>query len=269
MFCFSGPIPAHAGQPRGGGRAREGKRAYPRSRGATARRRRACRRQQGLSPLTRGNRFLLVAVALPGGPIPAHAGQPRPARRCGTALRAYPRSRGATRPAASACQAERGLSPLTRGNPPTSETSWPSSPAYPRSRGATLLADRPKTLDQGLSPLTRGNQFPRFNRTRRSGPIPAHAGQPSWRSADERLPWAYPRSRGATGFSVAGPSNIRGLSPLTRGNLSLNQGGALLHGPIPAHAGQPWPRRSTSRLPGAYPRSRGATRAKSRFAFGC
>ncbi len=218
MFCFSGPIPAHAGQPRGGGRAREGKRAYPRSRGATARRRRACRRQQGLSPLTRGNRFLLVAVALPGGPIPAHAGQPRPARRCGTALRAYPRSRGATRPAASACQAERGLSPLTRGNhrqarhhgrrrrPIPAHAGQPfsriaprrSTRAYPRSRGATNFPVSIALVDQGLSPLTRGNRRGARLMSGFLGPIPAHAGQPASASPARRTSGAYPRSRGAT-----------------------------------------------------------------------
>ena len=91
-----GPIPAHAGQPPTTWAARARRGAYPRSRGATVREALAHQVGAGLSPLTRGNRAW-ASPATPGaGPIPAHAGQPRPACESLCLLRAYPRSRGAT-----------------------------------------------------------------------------------------------------------------------------------------------------------------------------
>ena len=91
-----GPIPAHAGQPAGHpGRASHAG-AYPRSRGATGPAPAAVKFQVGLSPLTRGNRFLGHERLDRAGPIPAHAGQPHAAPGARQAGWAYPRSRGAT-----------------------------------------------------------------------------------------------------------------------------------------------------------------------------
>ncbi len=73
-----GPIPAHAGLP-ACGRCRPAARwAHPRSRGAAAGILRGGKRQQGPSPLTRGCHTARLGRRGFGGPIPAHAGLPRP-----------------------------------------------------------------------------------------------------------------------------------------------------------------------------------------------
>ena len=173
-----GPIPAHAGQPwcrRAGGRPPG---AYPRSRGATARRRQVLARQVGLSPLTRGNLGAGELAAARPGPIPAHAGQPSNRIRSKSISRAYPRSRGATYSSVLTFHPQQGLSPLTRGNrdpdahhadaagPIPAHAGQPNARrhttvrlvAYPRSRGATSPSSRASGIDSGLSPLTRGNR---------------------------------------------------------------------------------------------------------------
>ena len=74
------------------------------------------------------------------------------------------------------------------------------------------------------------------------------------------MPWAYPRSRGATLVSCTVICPLAGLSPLTRGNRAADRPRSVATGPIPAHAGQPpghFERQGQRR---AYPRSRGATR---------
>ena len=93
---IDGPIPAHAGQPTVAHVELGGEGAYPRSRGATCWSGAATGPPMGLSPLTRGNRVFRHAEVARPGPIPAHAGQPRPGRTPRTRPRAYPRSRGAT-----------------------------------------------------------------------------------------------------------------------------------------------------------------------------
>ncbi len=233
----------------------------------------------GPSPLTRGNLQRNVQRGREGGPIPAHAGQPRYDHRRNGRSGAHPRSRGATDPAPAKEAAPMGPSPLTRGNlgpgvptleflgpipahagqPRASRAEAAESRAHPRSRGATSPFVSTGSTDPGPSPLTRGNQALAAPRGRRGGPIPAHAGQPQGRSNGRRLEWAHPRSRGATVCPYKNFSLQGGPSPLTRGNLELRQAQRAGDGPIPAHAGQP------SRLPTrplwsrAHPRSRGAT----------
>ena len=72
---------------------------------------------------------------------------------------------------------------------------------------------------------------------------------------------AYPRSRGATVLAISSLRRLKGLSPLARGNLATYATALPQLGPIPARAGQPPMMCLGGRLSGAYPRSRGATRA--------
>ena len=274
-----GPIPAHAGQPCCSSAKTTPKWAYPRSRGATQR---ALVRQvstEGLSPLTRGNPGRHHQLRHRPGPIPAHAGQPKPRSRPPCSRRAYPRSRGATTSSPASSSGWAGLSPLTRGNPGRcaslrrsagpipahagqpcrrripSRRSW----AYPRSRGATSRLNYTNKTKLGLSPLTRGNQREQQAMTLITGPIPAHAGQPlqAWRAAG--VAGAYPRSRGATLRTARIATLPAGLSPLTRGNPPAAHILADPVGPIPAHAGQPTYLANMQTAVKAYPRSRGAT----------
>ena len=155
----SGPIPAHAGEPGYFGNKFWVSRAYPRSRGGTIDRPAVSTLFVGLSPLTRGNPIITLAITRRPGPIPAHAGEPCSCV-CSLALpRAYPRSRGGTTVFVSLATSFSGLSPLTRGNhaeaddvgrsagPIPAHAGEPMAPtgkasiarAYPRSRGGTQV----------------------------------------------------------------------------------------------------------------------------------
>ena len=234
----------------------------------------------GLSPLARGNLRDAANGLHVVGPIPARAGQPWPAHCWAAIRRAYPRSRGATFPAAGKMRPIRGLSPLARGNhwrqggrgraegpiparagqPKTCAASWTRARAYPRSRGATTQHTSGQYGDKGLSPLARGNRAGWSVNDARSGPIPARAGQPLRRRGETDRDWAYPRSRGATAAKGQGDEDVKGLSPLARGNRAFVGITDAVRGPIPARAGQPWACLGGCRSPRAYPRSRGATR---------
>ena len=193
--------------------------------------------------------------------------------------RAYPRSRGATEMPTPLPSAISGLSPLARGNlsrrnaqgflpgPIPARAGQPHirsnrlvhKRAYPRSRGATGADFGKPPLNSGLSPLARGNRIRGGDGTRYFGPIPARAGQPPACRCRWRVRGAYPRSRGATTTPSSFQRSPMGLSPLARGNRNQSHPRALLPGPIPARAGQPLPAASIGFMPGAYPRSRGAT----------
>ena len=240
LDATEGPIPAHAGQPGAAVECASCARAYPRSRGATIQSPASSVPTPGLSPLTRGNLLQHGDALLDEGPIPAHAGQPQSPRPPPETARAYPRSRGATQRAGHVTGDQRGLSPLTRGNPsrpgrrqklrgpipahagqPSAQgMSQAISGAYPRSRGATRAQASELRRAYGLSPLTRGNQAAAIWQGLADGPIPAHAGQPAARCRPRPWSRAYPRSRGATPAGHRDRGNAEGLSPLTRGNLS-------------------------------------------------
>jgi hypothetical protein len=72
----TGPIPAHAGEPALAAGASARVTAYPRSRGGTLVPQGGKRPVRGLSPLTRGNHYMIVLSYMAAGPIPAHAGEP-------------------------------------------------------------------------------------------------------------------------------------------------------------------------------------------------
>ena len=253
--------------------------AYPRSRGATQLGNFMFDMTMGLSPLARGNLRNLGLRLGVFGPIPARAGQPRPAMPWCWPWRAYPRSRGTTRIRCNASRAPLGLSPLARGNPGAagkSERRVGPIPAragqpaleahalvdvaaYPRSRGATASTARCRAEKAGLSPLARGNLRPLPIQGLPTGPIPARAGQPCAASGHGPSHWAYPRSRGATGYDLPGNLRFVGLSPLARGNRCDRLPQGRSPGPIPARAGQPCRCPAGRGAPTAYPRSRGAT----------
>ena len=131
--------------------------------------------------------------------------------------------------------------------------------AYPRSRGATVEGEDTPRQMKGLSPLARGNHLGDHFFGLPQGPIPARAGQPWWPGRCSDGARAYPRSRGATVKTIRNNHQLRGLSPLARGN-QLIYGDLLgVVGPIPARAGQPGGELGLGAGDGAYPRSRGAT----------
>ena len=131
-----------------------------------------------------------------------------------------------------------GLSPRTRGNPPrgfllvADEGSIPahageprilgrtssSDRVYPRARGGTPIYALHQCLGQGLSPRTRGNLQILSGSQPGNGSIPAHAGEPGYRSTAHRVWGVYPRARGGTTRQQMTQEYQTGLSPRTRGN---------------------------------------------------
>ena len=157
-------IPAHAGKTRVPRTSRLSRWDHPRSRGENAARVTVVGFALGSSPLTRGKLVVRVAVQLPAGLIPTHAGKTPARPEPQASPRAHPRSRGENLPLVFLCTLWWGSSPLTRGkrrhNPATTavvglipthagSTSWmqgsrPTCGAHPHSRGensATSLTD--------------------------------------------------------------------------------------------------------------------------------
>ena len=71
-----GSIPAHAGEPAARRYTVSPSRVYPRACGGTPHRQAPRVAYGGLSPRMRGNPASSVSLSLPGGSIPAHAGEP-------------------------------------------------------------------------------------------------------------------------------------------------------------------------------------------------
>ena len=173
-----------------------------------------------VSPLTRGNRGWRRYFITWPGPIPAHAGEPDHAR---------------------AGRLPAGPIPAHAGEPPVRAGRGAPHRAYPRSRGGTASALLATSNVKGLSPLTRGNLHLAAHRLRGPGPIPAHAGEPRCGYSGFEFYGAYPRSRGGTDVRGDSMEPYLGLSPLTRGNRGMVISRLLSWGPIPAHAGEPFP----------------------------
>ena len=155
--------------------------------------------------------------------------------------RVYPRARGGTAAPTSLTATGWGLSPRTRGNPP-SLLPWQGSPGsipahageplnesliltihevYPRARGGTMTLAYLLYLHWGLSPRTRGNRGGGTGRFAPAWSIPAHAGEPDETPVQRPGEGVYPRARGGTFACHRHASSNRGLSPRTRGNHSL------------------------------------------------
>ena len=279
-----GLIPAHAGKTARPARRSCAPRAHPRSRGEnriiTGR---TCV-MTGSSPLTRGKLVVRVAVELPPGLIPAHAGKTSQAGLRPRPHPAHPRSRGENWGDETARTTVMGSSPLTRGkletvvNWPrvvglipahagkTSLVRWalPSRWAHPRSRGENIMEQTADAHGAGSSPLTRGKRVGIDGDRAVLGLIPAHAGK-TWRPTRRRpSDSAHPRSRGENDPRARSARSPVGSSPLTRGK---HAGGGFhreRHGLIPAHAGKtPAPRVYPEWDDGSSPLTRGKLRDKA------
>ena len=132
---------------------------------------------------------------------------------------------------------------------------------YPRPRGGTRDSWADPPVRRGLSPPTRGNHFSPTHPELRRGSIPAHAGEPHPSHPPPTLYKVYPRPRGGTPHGGGGGQLDLGLSPPTRGNLSLHNPVSGATGSIPAHAGEPARARHSPRARAVYPRPRGGTLA--------
>ncbi len=158
----------------------------------------------------------------------------------------------------SICQAT-GLSPRGRGNlaeprpsRPTNGSipAWAGEPrertgwgrrtgVYPRVGGGTLGGRSGARNTQGLSPRGRGNPPRTAPSRRRSGSIPAWAGEPHADTTHEGQGTVYPRVGGGTLSAKQPGHSAEGLSPRGRGNQPNPPGFHGGQGSIPAWAGEP------------------------------
>ncbi len=236
-------------------------------------------RFRGLSPRGRGNLVLGGRNIEFEGSIPAWAGEPLIAASQKLAVGVYPRVGGGTTPEVVPAMIVEGLSPRGRGNlcvpiAPASETgsipAWagePHSPehsaeniwVYPRVGGGTSTGERLGVQDEGLSPRGRGNRADGAARTARRGSIPAWAGEPRQAAGTAGERGVYPRVGRGTSRSPTDQVEEGGLSPRGRGNHHFQGAANLLHGSIPAWAGEPRRRRGLRPSSGVYPRVGGGT----------
>ena len=111
----------------------------------------------------------------------------------------------------------------------------------------------------GLSPRMRGNPFFLGGIATSSGSIPAYAGEPLERACAAANDRVYPRVCGGTKATPLSVSRSRGLSPRMRGNRTATAAGNLIHGSIPAYAGEPASYARAALADAVYPRVCGGT----------
>ena len=135
---------------------------------------------------------------------------------------------------------------------------------YPRTCGGTAGAWPTDEKSLGLSPHVRGNPRPLPTWRRRTGSIPARAGEPCTPGRSARWRRVYPRTCGGTSDSPGSTESPGGLSPHVRGNqLHWSPLVASLRS-IPARAGEPRFFSPCDRSGEVYPRTCGGTmRAKT------
>ena len=149
--------------------------------------------------------------------------------------------------------------PACAGEPCKSPGRSPIRWVYPRVCGGTPAGSCDCEADNGLSPRVRGNRVQANLRSRRTGSIPACAGEPGISNSAIMSAWVYPRVCGGTRGNVIGPDGPTGLSPRVRGNLELEVFGLPWSGSIPACAGEPLCRDTPGSLATVYPRVCGGT----------
>ena len=194
-----GSIPACAGEPKRPPRLTDTLKVYPRMCGGARRRMDRFRQVTGLSPHVRGSLALLRDRRAPQGSIPACAGEPPVSTRSAWPVRVYPRMCGGAMSATSASLRFRGLSPHVRGSqldelitrrlcgsipacagePGAWMPLMRSHRVYPRMCGGASSGWHIVSHRWGLSPHVRGSPVRRVPFARKTGSIPACAGEPN------------------------------------------------------------------------------------------
>ena len=193
------------------------------------------------------------------GSIPACAGEPALVHLNLLSNVVYPRVCGGTLPHPTGTVCILGLSPRVRGNHPPrcygarGERSIPacagepevcavllfSVAVYPRVCGGTARVPSKSNTTTGLSPRVRGNHCMVAQHYRRTGSIPACAGEPFPDSGTALSSGVYPRVCGGTELLEKVVVDGDGLSPRVRGNLPMLNRWCHRWGSIPACAGEP------------------------------
>ena len=96
-----------------------------------------------------------------------------------------------------------------------------------------------RRMMRGLSPRMRGNPLAGVAPVKRTGSIPAYAGEPITHCTHIQSNWVYPRVCGGTGYRIGGQGDCAGLSPRMRGNRRPTPQTRQSNRSIPAYAGEP------------------------------
>ena len=234
---------------------------------------------QGLSPRGRGNPNAADALPLPGGSIPAWAGEPIGYQAQRDQRMVYPRVGGGTSLRPTCGSSAQGLSPRGRGNlrhgptlPPEqgSIPAWAGEPdkqgthpdyatVYPRVGGGTPGQFLGPVHLLGLSPRGRGNPSQLDLRMAYPRSIPAWAGEPPKPKPLRRRRGVYPRVGGGTALVLPQLPPAQGLSPRGRGNPPRASSSPSRCRSIPAWAGEPERVDLMTTSTGVYPRVGGGT----------
>ena len=156
-------------------------------------------------------------------------------------------------------QDRRGSIPASAGEPSAPSRPGPDLRVYPRECGGTRPPRRRRRRGRGLSPRVRGNPLaaPAWSRSARS--IPASAGEPSKCERLSRMARVYPRECGGTDSGIGMAGSRQGLSPRVRGNRHRRTDTLAIYGSIPASAGEPAIKATSTSALRVYPRECGGT----------
>ena len=270
-------IPALAGNTMNWATLKLAWRDHPRSRGEY----RGCavplRTRLGSSPLSRGILGRQRARFLPGGIIPALAGNTLDHCQHHVTGRDHPRSRGEYEPSRVMIRHAVGSSPLSRGildahhgllegggiipalagNTATTHATDVPERDHPRSRGEYYLETSPGPRIKGSSPLSRGIPSACPGTGGAAGIIPALAGNTPPYPICFPSEQDHPRSRGEYSCRRVRCSTTTGSSPLSRGILAQRHDLQRTRGIIPALAGNTIEPAGPVLPAGDHPRSRG------------
>ena len=240
----------------------------------------AARLPDGSSPQVRGRLARAGARAQRSGLIPAGAGQTPWLFFVAVAARAHPRRCGADRTEGQLLPRSRGSSPQVRGRPYRAGQSTTVPGLIPAGAGQTVAvngadrvagahprrcgADAHSALNDqeppGSSPQVRGRRGDWVISERRTGLIPAGAGQTRNGAQSTSRFWAHPRRCGADQCAQKQILDGMGSSPQVRGRRQPGSEASPFSGLIPAGAGQTRTRHGERRRGRAHPRRCGADR---------
>ena len=256
-LCLVGIIPAYAGNTTARNASTKAKRDHPRVCGEHSRRGSAGLSFGGSSPRMRGTPFVVIAVTVWRGIIPAYAGNTLPVlpnpfsprdhpRACGEHgeidvcmagnMGSSPRMRG-TRQERVERRGRLGIIPAYAGNTRRESTAAQYPEDHPRVCGEHFHSWFGTVHGLGSSPRMRGTRNINPRRTFRMGIIPAYAGNTGRDRIRLHPPRDHPRVCGEHHGAVEPRNCHPGSSPRMRGTLAPSWPRCRRTGIIPAYAG--------------------------------
>ena len=252
--CFSGIIPAYAGNTRCTRAGRASTRDHPRVCGEHIMVLQIYRALGGSSPRMRGTPRTCSRNFHGIGIIPAYAGNTPWVWPCRCGGRDHPRVCGEHPCAVYPSGGCWGSSPRMRGTQPARPQAIANSQDHPRVCGEHIVTPQQQTLFEGSSPRMRGTQLSVLQTVYWSGIIPAYAGNTSMMGKLFSFFRDHPRVCGEHRASHGKPTVESGSSPRMRGTLSARYARIRTRGIIPAYAGNTARIRRTPTITWDHPR---------------